>query len=108
MCVLIEKNNNNNKTKVLKHVDREALYKTLTEARGVCWATCEVGSRRIDEINILEATKEAMTVNARLETLSVDDARSSAPTMMCYYEDQTRLSQAPSNYYVHSIKCYCM
>lgn len=48
--------------KISQHSDREALYKELTETPGVIWATSEVGSRRIDEINILEATKEAMTV----------------------------------------------
>ncbi|CAM9592286.1 unnamed protein product, partial [Hapterophycus canaliculatus] len=47
--------------KVARHSDREALYKDLTDSPGVIWATAEVGSRRIDEINILEATKEAMT-----------------------------------------------
>ena len=48
--------------KISKHSRRETLYKELTETPGVIWATSEVGSRRIDEINILEATKEAMTV----------------------------------------------
>lgn len=48
---------------VAQHSDREALYKELVESPGVIWATAEVGSRRIDEINILEATKEAMTVS---------------------------------------------
>eukprot|EP00752_Nemacystus_decipiens_P008809 g7861.t1 len=54
---------------VAQHSDREALYKELTESPGVVWATSEVGSRRIDEINILEATKEAMT-NCALEVCS--------------------------------------
>lgn len=49
--------------KVAQHSDREALYKELTESPGVVWAASAVGSRRIDEINILEATKEAMTVS---------------------------------------------
>ena len=49
---------------VAQHSHREALFKELTEAPGVIWATAEVGSRRIDEINILEATKEAMAVSA--------------------------------------------
>lgn len=51
---------------VAQHSDREALYKELTESPGVIWAASEVGSRRIDEINILEATKEAMTVSFSL------------------------------------------
>lgn len=55
---------------VPQHSGREALYKELTESPGVIWATSEVGSRRIDEINILEATKEAMTVSLYLVTLS--------------------------------------
>ncbi|CAM9345193.1 unnamed protein product [Scytosiphon promiscuus] len=55
--------------KVAQHSDREALYEELTQSPGVIWATAEVGSRRIDEINILEATKEAMT-NCVLEVCS--------------------------------------
>ncbi|CAN0158472.1 unnamed protein product [Ascophyllum nodosum] len=51
--------------KVAQHSHREALFKELTEAPGVIWATAEVGSRRIDEINILEATKEAMATCAQ-------------------------------------------
>lgn len=47
---------------VTKHEDREALFAELTAAPGVLWATSEVASGRIDEINILEATKEAMSV----------------------------------------------
>lgn len=46
--------------------DRETVYEELIAAPGVRWAACEVGSRRIDEINILEATKEAMTVSSWL------------------------------------------
>lgn len=42
--------------------DREDLYRELTQAPGVKWATHRVENKRIDEINILEATKEAMTV----------------------------------------------
>ncbi|CAB1101068.1 unnamed protein product [Ectocarpus sp. CCAP 1310/34] len=55
--------------KITQHSDRETLFKELTETPGVIWATSEVGSSRIDEINILEATKEAMT-NCVLEVCS--------------------------------------
>eukprot|EP00903_Cladosiphon_okamuranus_P019230 g17684.t1 len=55
--------------KVAQHGDREALYEELTKSPGVIWATSEVGSGRIDEINILEATKEAMT-NCALQVCS--------------------------------------
>lgn len=52
-------------SKVTELTDREALYTELTQAPGVRWATAVVDSQRIDEINILEATKEAMAVSAR-------------------------------------------
>ncbi|CAM9438122.1 unnamed protein product, partial [Ectocarpus sp. 4 AP-2014] len=55
--------------KITQHSDREALFKELTETPGVIWAASGVGSSRIDEINILEATKEAMT-NCVLEVCS--------------------------------------
>ena len=41
---------------------REMVHDTLIESADILWATCEVDNRRIDEINILQATFEAMTI----------------------------------------------
>ncbi len=48
-----------NDSKKLSKKKREALYTEICE-KAVCYATAEVGPERIDEINILQATLEAM------------------------------------------------
>ena len=46
--------------KISKEDDREKLYEEIMMAPGVRWAVAIVDSKRIDEINILQATMEAM------------------------------------------------
>lgn len=46
-------------SKKLSEKKREELYEKITE-RAVCWAVGMADNRRIDEINILNATREAM------------------------------------------------
>ena len=48
-----------NDSKQLSAKKREALYAEITE-RALAWAVCMVDEKRIDEINILQATFEAM------------------------------------------------
>lgn len=48
-----------NDSKQLSEKKREALYEVIT-AQALSWAVCMVDERRIDEINILQATCEAM------------------------------------------------
>ena len=48
-----------NDSKKLSAKKREALYDIIT-AKAIAWAVCLVDERRIDEINILQATFEAM------------------------------------------------
>lgn len=48
-----------NDSKQLSAKKREALYAEITE-RALSWAVCMVDEKRIDEINILQATFEAM------------------------------------------------
>ena len=43
--------------------ERERLYEELVATPGVVWAASIIGSERIDEVNILEATLEAMTAS---------------------------------------------
>ncbi|CAM9655652.1 unnamed protein product [Discosporangium mesarthrocarpum] len=51
-------------SKKVCEAEREALYKAITESQGVEYATFEVDSQVIDKINILEATKLAMSTCA--------------------------------------------
>ena len=53
--------------KITKEDDREALYGRIMAAPGLRWAAAIVDAKRIDEINILQATMEAM----RMATASV-------------------------------------
>mmetsp|Transcript_21803 Transcript_21803/g.47606 ORF Transcript_21803/g.47606 Transcript_21803/m.47606 type:complete len:526 (+) Transcript_21803:3-1580(+) len=46
--------------KITKEDDREKLYEEIMMAPGVRWAVAIVDAQRIDEINILQATMEAM------------------------------------------------
>lgn len=48
-----------NDSKKLSAKKREALYEIITK-QAVAWAICLIGEARIDEINILQATFEAM------------------------------------------------
>ena len=48
-----------NDSKKLSEKKREALYPLITE-QALAWAVCMVDEKRIDEINILQATFEAM------------------------------------------------
>lgn len=57
-----------NDSKQLSAKKREALYAEITE-RALAWAVCMVDEKRIDEINILQATFEAM--RGALGSLSV-------------------------------------
>ena len=52
---------------------REALYEALVASEGIRWAVAVVDAPRIDEINILQATMQAMSmaVNALVEPESV-------------------------------------
>ena len=56
-------------SKVLSPARRETLYDRLTTHPGVRWSVAESSAERIDEINILQATREAM--EAALRGLSV-------------------------------------
>ena len=46
--------------KIIKEEERERLYEEIVAAPGVRWAAAVVDAQRIDEINILQATMEAM------------------------------------------------
>lgn len=46
--------------KITKEEERERLYEEIVAAPGVRWAAAVVDAQRIDEINILQATMEAM------------------------------------------------
>jgi ribonuclease HII len=48
-------------SKQINEKDRETVYENLRKAKGVIWATASVDHKRIDEINILQATFEAMS-----------------------------------------------
>lgn len=50
--------------KITKEQDRESLYAALMEVPNIRWAVCVVDAKRIDEINILQATLEAMRSTA--------------------------------------------
>jgi ribonuclease HII len=50
--------------KITKEEDRERLYEEIVAAPGVRWAAAVVDAQRIDEINILQATMEAMKMAA--------------------------------------------
>jgi ribonuclease HII len=49
---------------ITRESDREALFEKITTSSNVCWAVAVVTAQRIDEINILQATLEAMTMAA--------------------------------------------
>ncbi len=49
-------------SKKLSEAQRETLYSLLTTDPRISWSTCIIDAARIDEINILEASMEAMTV----------------------------------------------
>eukprot|EP00978_Attheya_sp_CCMP212_P036424 scaffold165035_cov39-Attheya_sp.AAC.1 len=46
--------------KITKEEDREMLYELITKSPGVIWAAAVVDAKRIDEINILQATMQGM------------------------------------------------
>ena len=46
--------------KITKEEERERLYEEIVAAPGVRWAAAVIDAQRIDEINILQATMEAM------------------------------------------------
>jgi len=48
-------------SKQISEEDREGVYDDLRKSAGLFWATAAVDHTRIDEINILQATFEAMT-----------------------------------------------
>ena len=48
--------------KITKEEDREMLYQMLVSSKGVRFAVAVVSAKRIDEINILQATLEAMRI----------------------------------------------
>jgi ribonuclease HII len=50
--------------KITKEEEREILYEQIVASENVCWAVAVVNAQRIDEINILQATLEAMTMAA--------------------------------------------
>jgi ribonuclease HII len=50
--------------KITKEEDRESLYGQLIKVPNIRWAVCVVDAKRIDEINILQATLEAMRSTA--------------------------------------------
>eukprot|EP00980_Cylindrotheca_fusiformis_P003520 scaffold783_cov118-Cylindrotheca_fusiformis.AAC.6 len=50
--------------KITKEEDRESLFQQLMKVPDIRWAVCVVDAKRIDEINILQATLEAMRSTA--------------------------------------------
>ena len=64
-------------SKQLDEETRDLLYSTLTSDSDVIWSVASVDNKRIDEINILQATFEAMTaaVEGVLEQLAKKTSR---------------------------------
>ena len=66
--------------KLTDEAQREELYEKIICSPGVCWAVSVIDSKRIDEINILQATLEGMRVaasaltNKPLPFTSIDEA----------------------------------
>jgi ribonuclease HII len=65
-------------SKKLSEKRREVLFSEIT-ARAVCFGVGLVDNRRIDEINILNATKEAMYIAIREASRALSETREDAP-----------------------------
>ena len=56
-------------SKKLNREQLEALFEQLTTHPEIAWATCILDARRIDEINILAASMEAMAIAVPINSL---------------------------------------